>query len=268
MGDPLDPPAGGAQKDHLPFSRLVNELLVQLPDPVPGFGVDTELAGVGDGPGRSHGHVPGAGEGMEHVVHWVPRDTGSQGEPGAGHPPGQHLQHPPEGGLGEVPVGVGPADDPQDLLGGDGPGSHHGHDPLGQDIHWAFGDLYRRQVHLPHPPGHRGQLQQIRPGLGDEPTLGRRPEQVPGPTHPLQGPGHRPRRLHLTHQLHQPHIDPQLQGGGGHQDREFPGLERLLQGPTPLLRHRTVVDLGQLLAGQLVELGGCSRTRWWSGGPG
>ncbi|HAZ27216.1 TPA: hypothetical protein DCY67_01175, partial [Candidatus Acetothermia bacterium] len=50
VGDIEDSPPVRAQDERFTDPRLVHELLVELPDPFPGFGIHPVLAGVGDRP--------------------------------------------------------------------------------------------------------------------------------------------------------------------------------------------------------------------------
>ena len=70
---------------------------------------------------------------------------------------------------------------------------------------------------------------------------------VPGPADALQGGGDGERGLHLDHQVHRPHVDPQLQGAGGHHAAQCAGLELLLDLLAMLLGHGAVVGSRHVL---------------------
>ena len=67
-----------------------------------------------------------------------------------------------------------------------------------------------------------------------------------GAADPLQAAGHRLRRLDLDHQVDGPHVDAQLQRGGGDQARQLPGLQQLLDDRPLLVRERPMVGAGNL----------------------
>jgi len=78
---------------------------------------------------------------------------------------------------------------------------------------------------------------------------------VAGPPHPLQPSRHAVGRFHLHDEVHHPHVDPQLEARCGHDGRDLPRLQPLLDLPPPLLSHRAVVHLDELVPRQFVHLG-------------
>ena len=76
-----------------------------------------------------------------------------------------------------------------------------------------------------------------------------------GTPHPLQPRSHRGRRLHLDHQVDRPHVDAQLEGRGGDHRLQLTAFEGIFDLETMLPCHRAVMGPGDLLSGEVVDLG-------------
>lgn len=66
-----------------------------------------------------------------------------------------------------------------------------------------------------------------------------------GSAYPLKAGGDRGRRFHLDHEVDRPHVDAQLQAGGGDDGRQPARLEVLLDLGALFLGDRAVVCTGE-----------------------
>ncbi len=190
MGDVLDPPGRGAQREHITDSGLVDHLLVQLAHPptgaVPGGQHHRIQPPVRDGAAAEHGQVLSAASRGEPVLDPVPDDPRAQvGEVLAGVAPGQHVQGGLEQAAGHGSKRGAPTD--QVIERADVPLVHgdHRHDLLGQHVQRVGRHplgLDPTGAHLLH---HDGALQQVTTVLGEQHPPGDRADLVPGPTDAL-----------------------------------------------------------------------------------
>ena len=253
MGDLGDPPAGGAQRDDITRTRLVDHFLVEFAYPRRLFGlsnrsseVDGEQPAIGDGAAGGDGQSLGTGPRGQRAGLAVVDQTRSQlGELGRRILAGQQVQ----GGLidaawqgrerraaayrVEPPVGV------QRLQ----RGRRHG--VLRQDVERVGGHSHRLDLPGEHPlHGHRA-TDQVGAMLGKQHAARDFADLMAGPPDALQAAGHRRRRLHLNHQVDGTHVDAQFQARRRDHRLEQSTLEIFFDHGTLLLADRTVVGARQ-----------------------
>jgi hypothetical protein len=254
VGDVLDAPARGAEREHVPDPGLVDHLLVQLSDPggLLADQEDPEQPAVGNRAAAGHREALGARPRAYRPRHPVPHDAGAQlGELVAGVAAAEQVQRRVEGAARQGGVRRGPAgqrEEPVDLPLVDRGGRD---DLLGQDVERVGGHPQGLDRALPHPlDGDRG-VHQVGAVLGQQHPARDLPDLVTGPADPLEAGGHAGRGLDLDHQVDRAHVDAELEAGGGDHARQPPGLEVVLDERALLLGHAAVVGLGDHLAGAL-----------------
>ncbi|SIA21404.1 Uncharacterised protein [Mycobacteroides abscessus subsp. abscessus] len=112
---------------------------------------------------------------------------------------------------------------------------------LGQDVERVGGHLQGLDIAVEHASHGDRAAQQIGAVLGEQHTPRHLAHLVPGAADPLQSTGHRRRRLHLHHQIHGAHIDPEFQAAGGHHAFEPPGLQIIFDVGALFLAYRAVM---------------------------
>ena len=102
------------------------------------------------------------------------------------------------------------------------------HDLLREHVEWVPRDHRLLDRTLEHPLRDDGRLQQVGTKLGKDPTARDGAELVSGPSDALQSARDRLRRLDLDDEIDRAHVDAELQRGGGHEARDLPPLQELL----------------------------------------
>jgi hypothetical protein len=124
---------------------------------------------------------------------------------------------------------------------------------LGQDIEGVRGNAGLLHRALLHGPGDGRAGEEVTPILREDDPAGDRVHLVRGPPDALDAARHGDGGLDLDHQVHRPHVDPQLEGGGGHEGGEAAPLEGVLDLEALLPGHRAVVGAGHGLLRELVQ---------------
>ena len=215
MGDGLDPPAGGAEGDHVTDPGLVDHLLVELADPSAGALADqedAEEATVGDGAAGRDRQPLSPSPGLQQIGVAMPDQPRPQfGEILARIAARQHVQHCLVRAAGEIGEPVGPTDEVEQPVGIDIVVGDDRDDLLGQHIQRVvqLGDLL--DLTFPHPGRDHCRFDQIAAVVGKEDSAGDGADLVPGSADPLQAAGHRRRGLDLDDDVDRAHVDPELE---------------------------------------------------------
>ena len=204
---------------------------------------------VGDRAARGHGGEAGAAPGAQRAVDDVAVQVrGTPSAPGR-ESAGEHRQQRAPPFAGEVPVGVCAAHRGEQCLLAPVLGRDHRHRLLREHVQRMGGHVQTVQLAAPHRVEDRGAFDELVPGQREQPGLRRAADRVAGAPGPLQEGRDRARRAELADEVHVADVDPQLQGGGGHQHLEIPGLEPLL-GREPALAREAAVMGGHVLLPQ------------------
>ncbi len=250
VGDVLDPPAAGAEREHVADAGLVDHLLVELADPPAGGAVTDEehpeQPAVGDGAAGGDRQPLGARTTGEPSAHPVPDDAGPQlGELLARVAAGQQVEGRFVGRARQRAERRRPAGQRVDLVDVELVDRRHRHDLLGEDVERVGGHRQLLDRAGAHPLHGDGCLEQVGPVLGQDHPAGDLADLVAGAPDPLHAARDRRRRLDLHDQVDGTHVDAELETAGGHHAGQPAGLEVVLdQGPL-LLAHRSVVGAGQ-----------------------
>ena len=243
----------GAEQEHVAWPALHRPLLVDGADlDLVGFGHDPEVAELGNGAARGQRGQPGTPAGLDGAVHPVAvQVVGAPAAAGAD-PLGQQVGDVLEVLGGQVTERRRLPGQAEQLALGPGFGGRLGHHLLGQDVQRPFRDDDGVQPPLARAAQQRGALHQLVPGGRVQPP-GRRPGAgVVGAADPLQEGGEAARRADLTHQLHRPHVDAELERGRGHQGPQVPGPKPGLD-PLPAAPGQRPVVRGHLRAELISE---------------
>ena len=254
-GDRLDAPRRGAEHDGLARSDLEDHLLVELAeDRSLGPELDPVEPPIGDRAAVDQREGLGALSATEQVLLAIPGDAGSEVGEGLGRvAAGQHVEHRGEDLAGELLVGVGPAEQRQQVVDPPVVDGDRGHHLLGEHVEAVARDPGRLDRALAHRTAHHRRFEQVSTELGKEPPGAHLAHAVARPPDALEAAGHRARGLHQHHQVHGPHVDAQLQGAGGDQGSQGATLELLLDLLAAVAGDGAVVGPHQVFAGQLVE---------------
>ena len=250
VGDLLDPPGRGAEREHVADPRLVHHLLVELADPpacstaglVPAGEEDAEEATVGDGTAAGDREPLCARAPGESAAEPVPHQAGPElGELVAGIPAGQHVEHGLEHATPERREGRGTLHYALELVDRPRLHRHHRDDLLREDVEWVGGHPERLDPAVTHPFDHYRGLDEIAAVLGEEDPPGHGSDLVPRSADALQAAGDARRRLDLDDEVDRAHVDAELEARGGHDRGEAAGLELALDERPLLLAHGSVV---------------------------
>ena len=162
--------------------------------------------------------------------------------------PGEHRHHLVELRALQLPVGIGPPHQLEELVHRPVLRRDLGDELLREHLQRLLPHLDPIKLPLFHRPEQRGALHQLVAGEREEPALGGAVHRVPRPPDPLEEGGDPPRRAQLAHQVHVPDVDPQLQRRGGDERAELPRLEPLLGVEPRLLGEAPVVRGHRVLA--------------------
>ena len=255
VGDVLDPPAGGAEGEHVADAGLVDHLLVELADPADGLLADEEDAeqpAVGDGAAAGDGEALGAGSAGQLAGDAVPDEPRSQlGELVAGVAPGEQVERRVVRAAGEGGERRGSAYDVEELVGVPGVQRGGGDDLLGEYVERAGRHVQGLDAAGAHPLDGDRRGDQVAAVLGEQHAARDLADLVTGATDPLQGAGHRRRRLDLDDQVDRAHVDAELEAAGRDHAGEPAALEVVLDDRPLLLGDRAVVGAGDERSGAL-----------------
>ena len=137
---------------------------------------------------------------------------------------GQHVQHALELGAGERGEGSGPAHERVELVRLAIAEGHRGHELLREHVQGIPGDARLLDCALLHRLSDRRARQEVAPELREDDAARDRLHLVARPADALHAARHRGRRLDLDHEVHRPHVDPQLERRGGHDRGSRPAL--------------------------------------------
>ena len=268
VGDVLDPPAGGAEREDVADPRLVDHLLVELADPATrALASDeehAEQAAVGDGAAAGDRQPLGAGTAGEGAGDAVPDDARPQlGELVGGVAAGQQVEGRLERAPGQLGERRGPPEQLEEVV--DGPGLERGGGDhlLGEYVERVGGHPQRLDRAGPHPLDRDRGLGEVAAVLGEQHAPGHLADLVAGAADPLQGAGDAGRGLDLDHQVDRAHVDAELEAAGGDDAGEPAALEVVLDQGALLLGDRAVVGLRDHRCGAVGlpglghDLGGC-----------
>ncbi|MNV26839.1 hypothetical protein D3C71_1179650 [compost metagenome] len=116
-----------------------------------------------------------------------------------------------------------------------------GDDLLRENVQRRHGDQQRIEFASAHAVEQRGAFDQVVAGGGEQATLGRAADLVPGAADPLQESGNRTWRGDLTHQVDVADVDAQFQRCGGDQHLQLAALEPLFGVEAKLLGQAAMV---------------------------
>src|SRR5690606_26264016 len=180
----------------------------------------------------------------------VPHDAGPQlGEVLARVAAGEHVEDGVEGGVAEGLERGAATDQRGELVDGPVLDGEHGDDLLGEDVEGVGDDVQRLDRALLGPYRGDGCGEEVAAVGGQDDAAGQRPDLVPGAADALEGGGDRRRGADLDDEVDRAHVDPELEGGGGDDGGQAPGLERRLDPGALLAAHRAVVGAGDLAVG-------------------
>ena len=248
VGDLLDAPAGGPEREDVTDPRFVDHLLVQLADAgglLPHH-EHAEQAAVRDGAAGGDGQSLGAGAAGEGAGVAVPHQAWLElGEVRGRVLAGEHVEGGLERGPRQTGVRGGAPDGREPLLHVDRLECARGHGLLRQHVE-RVGDHREFLDRAGEHPLHRDRaVHEVSAVLGVDDGPRHLADLVSRAPHALQPRGHRRRGLDLHDQIHRAHVDAQLERGGRHHRAEPAGLERVLDDRPAFLGHRPVVGHGQ-----------------------
>ncbi len=253
--DLLDPPARRSEQDHLPGTRLVHHLLVQLAHAAaPVHQVHAEEAAVGDRPRVLHGEPLSALTRTHEPGGAVPDHTRAQlGELVRGIATGQHVEDVLELDARQVGKRVRASHQLVELVHCDLLLGADRDDLLREDVERVARDGRLLDRPFEHPLRDHRALEQVGAELREEAALGHGAQLVARTADALQAAGDRLRRLDLDDEVNGAHVDAELERRRRDQARDLPRLEQLLDLGALLARQRSVVRAGNLLLRELVQ---------------
>ena len=249
--DLLDLPGGGAQREDVAHPRLVDHLLVELPDAarplLVGGEEHAEHPAVRDGAARGRGEAQRSRAGVEPPVVAEDQPRPQLAEVGGRVGAGEQLDDGVQQAALQAGVRLGAGHGGEPLVHVE-PGvsrcGRGGHGLLGEDVERVSRDP--ELLDLPGEHAFGGDH-----GRGQVPAVQRidvprrhRAHHVPGAPDALEGVGHRRRGTDLDHPVHRAHVDAQLQRTGGHDAPQLARLERAFDLRACLLAHGAVVRAG------------------------
>ena len=216
------------------------------------LGDHPEVAELGNGPARRQRGQPGAAAALDGAVHPVAVQVVGAAPAAGADPLGHQVGDVLEVLGGQVPERCRLPGQAEQLAFRPRLGGRLGHHLLRQDVQRPF----RYDDGVQPPPAHaaqeRGALHQLVAGGRVQPAGGRPGAGVVRAAHPLQEGGEAARRADLAHQLDRSDVDPELQGGRGHQGAQVPGAQPGLD-PLPAAPGQGPVMRGDLAPEFLAE---------------
>ena len=248
VGDVLDPPAGGAEREDVADPGLVDHLLVELADPAADALADEEDAeqpAVGDRAAAGDGQALRPGTTGQRAGHAVPHDPRPElGELVGGVAAAEQVERGVVRAAREVGERRRAADQVVELVDVHRVERDRGDDLLGEHVERVGGDAQALDLPGAHPLDRDRGLGEVAAVLGVEDAAAHLADLVAGPAHALQRAGHARRRLDLDDEVDRAHVDAELEAAGGHHRRQATALEVVLDEGALLLADRAVVGLG------------------------
>jgi len=227
--DAPDAPGGVAEQEDVAGHALDREVLVDLPHRhALRLGHHLVLGAVGDGPSAGEGGDAGAAAAAEDVVHGVAVEERAGAPAARGDPVRQHGHDRVELAARQLAVRPGAPDEREELVLAERPRGGLGDDLLGEHVARPGEGGDRLQLPGAQPADERRALHELVPAHGEEARPGRRAPPVAGAAGPLQGHVQGARAAQLGHEVDGADVDAELEGGGGHDGPERPGLEAVL----------------------------------------
>ena len=189
MGDLLDPPAGAAEGEHIADARLVDHLLVELPDAacLLAHEEDAEQPAVGNGAAARYCESLRAGASGESAGDPVPDDAWPQlGELVARITTGQHVEDGMQGALGHRRERRRTPDQRGDVVDGPWLHRHHRDDLLRQHVERVARESKRLDAAFLHALGDHGSGHEVAAMLGEHDAFADSADLVTGAADPLQ----------------------------------------------------------------------------------
>lgn len=248
VGDLLDAPTRGAEREHVADARLVDHLLVQLAHPAGPLAdhVDGEHPAVGDRAAAGHGEPLRAGAAGERARVAVPDDARAElGELVGGVPAGEQVEGRVVGAARQRRERGGPAHGVEPVVGVERVEGGRRDRLLREDVERVGRNPHRLDQAADHPLGGDGRVDEVGAVLGEHDPARHLAHLVAGAPDPLQPAGDRGRRLHLHDEVHRAHVDAELQAGGRDDAAQPAGLEVVLDEGALLLADRTVMCAGE-----------------------
>ncbi|CAB4243176.1 conserved protein of unknown function [Methylacidimicrobium sp. AP8] len=233
--DLAQPPRGVAQREDISGKALDRKVLVHRSqgDPLR-FRDDGVLPGVRNRAAAQQGGQPSALAREDAVAGAVPEKEGAAALPPRRVALRQHRHDAQKFLAAEPAIRIGPPDRPKELLFVPRAGGHLGDDLLGEDVEGGFRDHEPVEDSLPDGQKEPGALDQLVLAQRKEPPFGDRfSDPVGRSADPLEKGSDRPRRAELADKVDLADVDAELQGGGGDENREPPGLQPLLGRKAP-----------------------------------
>ena len=142
-------------------------------------------------------------------------------------PIGGHADHRVEVGAREIAIGPGPSSEAVELVLGNGrlAARRFRNDLLRQDVEGCILLNDGVELSLPDRSEERRTFKQVVPRHRKQPTLGGAADRVTRSPDSLKERGNPVRRSDLTHQVHVPDVDAELERGRGHERAQGSGLQ-------------------------------------------
>ena len=214
VGDVLDPPTGGAQREHIADSGLIDHLLVEFAY-ASGLLADHEHAeesAVGYGTARGDGEPLGAAPAGDDSGVAVPVHPGAQfGELVGREAARDQVEGRVEDAPAQFTVGRRAPDDLVPVIDLEVVDRGRRDGLLGEDVERILRDLDLLDRAVEHPAHRHRAVQQIGAVLGVEDALADLADLVPGAVDPLQSTRHRRRGLHLDDEIDRTHVDAEFE---------------------------------------------------------
>ena len=244
-----DPPARGAESEHVADPRLVDHLLVEFADACAGRlpgDEDAEQPAVGDRAAARDRDPLRAGASGERAGVAIPDETRAQlGELVGGEAPGEQIQRRLVRRAGERGEGRTPAHRVEPLLHVEGVQRARGDGLLREDVEGVPRHADRLDLPREHALGDDRGVQHVAAVLGEQRGTADLADLVSRATHALQSGCGGGRGLHLDHEVDRAHVDAELEAARRDDAAQHARLELLLDDRPLLLGDRAVVRLGE-----------------------
>ncbi len=258
--DVLDAPRAGPEQERLARPALVDHLLVELADPGAVGQEHAEQPAVGDGAAAGDGQPLRAVAGAQRAAvrsHTI-RGRSSLNSSLGYRPDSRSSTLCNRSSLSSAKLAQRRTSAATDSTVHSGCDGHVGDDLLGEHVERVAQEAGGLDLAVDHALGdHRG-LEQVAAVLRVQRAPAGLADRVPGAPDALHAPRHRARRLDLDDEVDGTHVDAQLERAGGDDAAQQAALQLVFDDDPLLAGQRAVVCLDQLVAGELVEVGGQS----------